>query len=139
MSALAFKKSMGAFIDKLGKRASDVSIGMASLMAENIIVGGKFSPGTPVDTGNARGSWYPALNGEPASSASGVRGGVVASDLAAIAFRNGKAGDTFELWTNVVYMPPLEYGHSKQAPRGMVRLTLRNAQNIGNAANAEIK
>ena len=50
---------------------------------------------TPVDTGAARKSWKKAVVGN------------------------------YIYWTNwVAYIRRLEYGHSKQAPRGMVRITL---------------
>jgi hypothetical protein len=53
--------------------------------------------GTPIRTGNAKRSW-----------------------------RRRKISDTlYVISSAVVYMVPLEYGHSDQAPNGMVRITLR--------------
>ena len=128
--APAFKLSVGRFLKGLEEKTDTVARDMASLMAENIIVGGAVSPGTPVDTGYARGSWYPAINGVP------VETGVVpdSTSRARRVFETGKAGDSFELWTNTVYMPSLEYGSSKQAPRGMVRLTMRSAGTLAEIA-----
>lgn len=128
--APAFKLSISRFVQGLEANTDTVARNMASIMAENIIVGGPFSPGTPVDTGFARGSWYPALNGQPIDSGPDAD----ATGRAQRAYGAGRAGDTFELWTNTTYMPPLEYGHSKQAPRGMVRTTMRSAQAIADAA-----
>lgn len=127
MSALVFKRGLSRFLTKVDRNADVIARNMACIMAENIIVGGLHSPGTPVDTGFARGSWYPAINGQPTSDMASTTDAVsrAQNDLS-----KGHAGDTFELWTNTAYMPALEYGHSKQAPRGMVRTTLSSVGSI---------
>jgi hypothetical protein len=125
-----FKRSIGRMLAGLGDRTDTVARDMASIMAMNVIVGGAYASGTPVDTGFARGSWYPAINGKPL--AEGIVPDAVSRAIQLLS--EGKAGDRFELWTNTSYMPSLEYGHSKQAPRGMVRLTLSAAQAIANEA-----
>lgn len=89
---------------------------------------------TPVDTGRARGNWQLSvgespegetglldgstrdLAGDEGSSAAVTRG------LAKIAGLQPYA--TIFIGNNVPYIVPLEEGHSKQAPRGMVGLTL---------------
>ena len=45
-----------------------------------------------------------------------------------------KLGDTAYLVNNLPYAVPLEYGHSSQAPAGMVRVTIAEFQQIVEAA-----
>jgi len=77
---------------------------------------------TPVDTGRARGNWYPSI-GEPSSARNDENydpsgGGSVA---AATGMAMGvKLGQLAWLTNNLPYILPLENGWSKQAPSGMV-------------------
>lgn len=64
---------------------------------------------TPIDTGFARSSWWMSL-GE-----TGSPGQVVTS---------ATLGDVIRVANGAEYIVPLEYGHSAQAPNGMVRVTL---------------
>lgn len=82
--------------------------------------------GTPVDTGRARGNWYPSINSPSSAvdmnasdkSGSAAIGALTATTLGA------KLGDTIWLTNNLPYILPLENGHSKQAPQGMVDINL---------------
>ncbi len=47
-------------------------------------------------------------------------------------------GQTAYIYNNLVYGPSLEYGHSRQAPRGMVRITLARFQEIVQQAIREV-
>lgn len=81
-------------------------------------------PGTPVDTGFARGSWMvsigkPARDG-PTNPNTDATGTVDTSPV----FR-ATIGQTVWVTSFVAYMSKLEYeGHSGQAPRGFVRLAI---------------
>ena len=101
---------------------------------------------TPVDTGRARGSWTPALDvipgGREAIDKSGTAP-LMEADSVLVQFR---LGQTFYLINSVPYIMALEYGRfpqnptgggktrsgksktvggfSRQAPKGMVRVTL---------------
>jgi hypothetical protein len=77
---------------------------------------------TPVDTGRARASWdikqgSPSDYLPPEETAAGAKD--VTSELATI---TGK--QTVYVTTAIPYMKYLEQGSSKQAPAGMVRLSL---------------
>lgn len=94
---------------------------------ENVVVGGEYSPGTPVDTGFARAAWWVSLDGQggPPQLPQGEPGthyDTILEDLL-IDLVDFKAGSFVRLNNNTVYIIPLEYGHSQQAPVGMVRLT----------------
>ena len=77
---------------------------------------------TPVDTGFARAGWFPTVNGQP-----GLGQGAV---VAEVSFSGLKIGDRLGLASNVEYIVGLEYGHSAQAPEGMVRVTVMQWQAI---------
>jgi hypothetical protein len=85
---------------------------------------------TPVDTGRARGNWFPTIG-----TASNQRdddlwdpGGQ--KSIAAIAAQVGllTLGDVAWLSNNLPYINRLEEGWSKQAPSGMVSVELARAQ-----------
>lgn len=81
---------------------------------------------SPVDTGRFKGNWQVAIRAIPSGileiddkSGTATMSNVAAKVLAL------KAGDTIYLVNNLPYARGLEYGHSKQAPSGMVRLTVQ--------------
>jgi hypothetical protein len=110
----------------------------ATMLAENIITGGAYSPGTPRDTGAAAYSWTVHGPGESAKpftteppDADGLAS--VGEATTRIAAWNGKT--RLHFGTRCPYMDPLEYeGHSPQAPSGFVRLALRHWKTMLNAA-----
>lgn len=78
---------------------------------------------TPVKTGRARGNWNASINSPDESTDDGRSAAQAQSNARSTA--NGlKLGDSFHLTNGLPYIRPLEYGSSKQAPRGMVRITL---------------
>ena len=81
--------------------------------------------GTPVDVGRARGNWFPSLN-TPATGTTDKADPTGSAALAEINSLVGSArlGDTVWLTNNLPYILPLENGHSKQAPDGMVDINL---------------
>lgn len=101
-------------------------------IAENVVVGGPFGPGTPVKTGFARAEWIAVLNGgswkQTGAPGKGSHPDALAGSLALIA--TAKLGDAVWLLNGVPYIIGLEYGHSSQAPAGMVRLTFSAASEI---------
>jgi hypothetical protein len=113
---------------------------------------------TPVDTGRARAGWQVGSSITassplgPISKAGGPevgRGGAVslgklpgmhfASALKGLSTVGSGAGAVAFIFNNVVYIVPLEYGHSKQAPAGMVRVTVAEFQQIVNMSVSGLK
>lgn len=85
---------------------------------------------TPVDTGFARGSWYSAIgSASPKAGAPDPSGGAALAAMSAI-FLDIKGGEKVYVLNNCQYIEALEYGHSKQAPQGMVRRTIQEAPQI---------
>ena len=89
---------------------------------------------TPVDTGFARASWYIGINNDAMAHSAGVKGQKVDWNKvfaeSQLKLKDAKIGDTVYLMNNAAYIRRLEYGHSQQAPQGMVRVTLANYQTI---------
>lgn len=80
---------------------------------------------SPVDTGRFRGNWqmgFNAINADTNSAEDKSGGAAIARTAAALS--KWKPGDTIFLTNSLPYARRLEYGWSKQAPQGMVRLTV---------------
>ena len=88
---------------------------------------------TPVKTGRARGGWQVNLNeiGEGAKVKSKDGGRVNAEGQSRML--KYRLGDTINLTNGVVYIVPLENGHSSQArnPTGMVKVTIAEMRAAG--------
>lgn len=81
--------------------------------------------------GRFRGNWHISLDviedvtfDEPDPSGAGTIAAMVA------AMGDFKAGQIAYILNNLPYAVPLEYGHSTQAPAGMVRITIERFQQI---------
>lgn len=86
---------------------------------------------TPVDTGRARGSWQVGAGSPPRSSPIGVDpsgAATIAKGAAVIA--QIVLGQIGWIVSNLVYMPALDRGHSRQAPNGIVAVTIQELQVI---------
>lgn len=80
---------------------------------------------TPVRSGRARGNWQCAINNIPVGEIETVdTNGATTLEAVADAIKDAKAGDVIYLVNNVPYILKLENGSSKQAPAGMVGITL---------------
>lgn len=84
---------------------------------------------TPVDTGRARANWQVSTGAPAGGLIEGVDpsgGEAIARGAAALA--QVQPGETIYISNNLPYILPLENGHSRQAPAGMVALTLAEIQ-----------
>ncbi|WP_299726842.1 hypothetical protein [uncultured Endozoicomonas sp.] len=92
---------------------------------------------TPVDEGRLKGNWQ-ATTDNPASGQldiyDGNGGGTVA--LAVKAVNQSNDDQTLYLTNNLPYALAIEYGHSDQAPKGMVR---RNMARISSLIRKAVK
>lgn len=114
---MSFGKDIQAFNDKVTKAATNIFRGTAlSLM-------GKIVKRTPVDTGRLRNNWFPSLN-RPSTQVDGGKG-----SNAAVAFK-AKLGDEIYFTNNLPYAQEIENGNSKQAPQGMVKVTVTEYQQV---------
>src|SRR4051812_49190542 len=120
MSLGTFELDIGRFVAK-AKGNIDLVIRKISLdLFKRVIMK------SPVDTGRFRGNWQVAIGSIPAGVlAVNDKSGTVTINRVQAAVLQLKAGDTITLINNLAYARRLEYGYSKQAPAGMVRLTLQ--------------
>ncbi|WP_342049878.1 MULTISPECIES: HK97 gp10 family phage protein [unclassified Cupriavidus] len=79
---------------------------------------------SPVDTGRFRGNWQVQYNLAPSTVPTLDKSGGPTIAAANGALQTVVIGQTFYLVNHLPYAQRLEYGWSKQAPAGMVRLTL---------------
>lgn len=136
--AETFALSLGKWRKKAESRLADFLREFTLDVAQEIV------ERNPVKTGFSRASWYVTLGGapgshpqQPAAAAQVNYSGVFATLSATL--QNVKPSDTIWLSNNASYIQKLEYGGSKQAPEGMVRITLSRAEVIAAGVLARLK
>ena len=84
---------------------------------------------SPVDTGRFRGNWQASI-GSPASATTSRLDSTGSGSIndVAVTLQGLKLGQTFYLANNLPYARRLEYGYSKQAPSGFLRINLQRVQ-----------
>ena len=84
---------------------------------------------TPVATGRARNNWLPEIN-KFSNISSLETGKQQGKNIKRVidSTKRFKLGDTMTLNNNLSYIVSLEYGHSRQAPAGMLRVSFLKAQ-----------
>jgi len=98
----------------------DIAIKFVEDMPESVITGtmiefgSKVMERTPVDTGFARNSWTLTKNKNYTDD----------NGLGEEKILDFSLGESLYLNNGANYITSLEYGHSSQAPKGMVRITL---------------
>lgn len=113
----AFQADLRAFSDQIGVGLGEVRRKVA------LDVFSKVALRTPVDTGRARLSWT-VQDGAPSTDVAPEGAGGAPSPGA---IGTQPFGVTF-VANALPYIETLEFGHSKQAPQGMARLTLAETE-----------
>jgi len=86
---------------------------------------------TPVDTGRARGGWIAHQNMQPTTSPEiADKSGSIAINGVQVVAGKFDIGSTFYFVNALPYAEVLEYGSSKQAPGGMVRISIAELPGI---------
>lgn len=120
----SFSTAIADWCNRAGDNAMAVARQTCQTMAERVI------QRNPIDTGFSVAQWYAQLNAPGVGHFSD--GGAAQAHAGQITAQL-QAGDTFYFTNSADYIIYLEYGHSKQAPEGMVRLTVGEAPLIANA------
>lgn len=95
---------------------------------------------SPVDEGRFKGNWQVAIGSIPAGTLEiDDKDGSVTMARVTAATLGIKGGDVIYLVNNLPYAIGLEYGHSKQAPNGMVRLTVEEYSGVVQRAASEVR
>jgi hypothetical protein len=119
---MSFAADLEKWAKKTGQKTDRAIVSACYQISEAIVMG------TPVDTGRARGNWIPTVN-NPSSAQLTVddkTGTMALSKIGAVTMT--APGKVFYLVNNLPYIQRLEYGWSKQAPVGMVRINVQNFQ-----------
>jgi len=130
----SFSLAVAAFCKKANLAPSLVARKVCLDLLVSIVMG------TPVDTGRARGSWTAGIYTMPEGAGYDLdkQGtATIARNQGILAGFELSRGSAFVL-SNLVYMPPLEYGHSQQAPNGMVRVSISRYQEFVRRAVLEV-
>lgn len=122
----------GSFALSLAEFAQQATEAIDASLREIVIeLGGSLIRMSPVDTGRFRGNWQFSVEAPAAGTLDEVdpSGAVATARLVgdSIVLR---AGETAFIVNNLPYAIPLEFGHSDQAPGGMVRVTVARFQQI---------
>jgi len=121
----SFAAQLQAFGELVQQEADEVFQIVATEVGQSVI------NLTPVDTGRALSNWNAGINApddvyreteDPLDSKTSAR---LAGEFKALKF-----GDTAYITNATPHVPFLEYGSSKQAPNGMIRITLARFNNI---------
>lgn len=96
---------------------------------------------TPVDTGRARGNWNVGVGEADAGFAwdqyDAQGQGTIARGQALL--EGAPPGQVLYVTNSIAYILPLEHGHSKQAPAGMVAVTLAELQGIAQQVAVQLR
>lgn len=142
--AYEFRANLERWTASLDDRLSEAYRNIIFVLLMNIVVGGLYSPGTPVDTGFARNSWVVGIGGvgafrqpqQPEDRHATVA--LTADAEGQSVLVDVRIGDEVHLTSNCAYIQALEDGHSGQAPTGMVWLALSASQQIVDQVVAEM-
>lgn len=129
-----FTLDIQAFVAKAKKNPETVMRSVSLKLFSAII------KASPVDTGRFRGNWQTT----GVTPATGLIAGVDptgnrAVNSAATFITNAPGWDTFTLTNNLPYAERLEYGWSKQAPSGIVRVNVIRFQQLINEEAAKVR
>lgn len=125
-----FELSLRQFAEKAGKNADAV------VRKVVLDVGSRLVVRSPVRSGRFRGNWF-YTEGAPSSASTQSVNSPEVQDLAALPAQ--ASGRVHYITNSLPYAWKLEHGHSKQAPAGMVGLTVVEFQSIVSKAALEIK
>jgi len=117
VSNAEFKRNFSALLKRVGDKAELVTRKVAIELQTAMILK------SPVDTGRFRANWACGIGAVNTSIAN--QPGADAKGQTATALQGWKAGQTIWLTNSLPYARRLEYGWSKQAPSGMVRLSIQ--------------
>lgn len=105
---------------------------VAEIADQGMVTPGRWGPGTPIDTSFARRSWRFGLDQPTPGPTAPVKDGELPPPLDLSNVMHIELTRVCYLTSDCVYMEDLEWGHSQQAPAGMIRTTLSDAQAIAN-------
>lgn len=112
----AFKANFSALLKAAGDKTEQVVRRTAIELQSELV------SRSPVDTGRFRSNWNCGIGAVLETTTQSTANEAVAKTSNAL--KRWRAGQSIYLTNSLPYAKPLEYGHSSQAPMGMVRLTV---------------
>lgn len=128
-----FEVDIDKFVSKTNKKLDEFVLEFTQDIAEKVVTR------SPVDTGFFRSNWRIGIGAPSRESKDEKPEGFEAGEAVATQTSLGAitpkligagAGDVIYINNNADYGERLEYGHSSQAPSGMVRITVAEAPSI---------
>ena len=126
MSNVAFRQKVRSFAREVTERPEAAARAIALQLLRSVVLL------SPVDTGRFRGNWSVQFDANPQQPAGVDPSGdatITRGEATLGEFKLGVMPSIFIL-NHLPYSSPLEYGHSKQAPEGMVRITVQEFQRL---------
>jgi hypothetical protein len=120
-----FSASIAAFAKKATERQDAVLQGVVKEVGQRLV------ERTPVAAGEARSNWQSSVNTPAATHTPDLdpSGSATIAQIARVAERS-KFGDAVYILNPAPHIKALEDGHSKQAPAGMVSVTISEGRQI---------
>lgn len=132
MSNAQFKADLSAFVKRANGNADLVVRKVALDLLSSIVMK------SPVDTGRFRGNWFVQEDVSPVQSSVTDKSGETTILAGATAVGQFSAGGKVYILNHLPYSIELEHGHSKQAPAGMVKITVAEFEQYVRGAAAEL-
>lgn len=122
---MSFADQIAAFTKKAAERQTQVLQGTVREVGERLV------QRTPVDQGEARSNWQASVNSPVAIHTPDLdpTGAGAIADISRTA-KAAKMGDAVYILNPAPHIKKLEDGHSKQAPAGMVAVTVVEGPSI---------
>lgn len=122
----------GSFSAQLRQFSADTQEKMDAIFQDIMVeIGESLIMLSPVDTGRFRGNWQLSIDAPSMQSLINYdKQGFATLEKLVNEANALEMGQKAYIVNNLVYAIPLEYGHSQQAPSGMVRVTLSRFQQI---------
>lgn len=120
---MSFSDDLQKFAEKTGATVDETLRAVTFELFASVITD------TPVDTGRARGNWQCRIDQQPTGTVGTTGAGAA---IAAVRDELDVFGVGHAAWlvNNLPYIERLEYGHSRQAPAGMVRKNVARIRQI---------
>jgi len=83
------------------------------------------NPVAPHNGGRSRANWRPAVNDIDLTTDENIK---LDATRAMVTFTGANSGDELNISNNLPYVERLENGYSRQAPQGMVRITVQDVK-----------
>jgi hypothetical protein len=94
---------------------------------------------SPVDEGRFKSAWLVSVNAVPEGDPGTIdKSGAPSLERVNAVVLEVKAGDRIVMVNNLAYANRLEYGYSKQAPAGMVRITVGEFNAVVDQAASDV-